>query len=129
MQNLQGRLNVSESDLFSVFETDSFYHNTDLIFCNPPYISTSKVEKMNPEIASFEPSLAFDGGSFGFKIIQRLVNDSVKFLKKDGWLLFEVGVGQGEFVTKMVEKTNLYHSINSEKDQFGNIRVIIAQAD
>lgn len=127
--NLEGRVDVSESDLFSVFESDSFYHTTDLIVCNPPYISTSKVEKMNPEIASFEPSLAFDGGSFGFKIIQRLIHDSPRFLKKDGWLLFEVGAGQGEFVTKMLEKTNLYHSINSEKDQFGNIRVIIAQAN
>lgn len=129
LQNLEERVIVLESDLFSAFESDSFYHAIDLIVCNPPYISTSKVEKMNPEIASFEPSLAFDGGTFGFKIIQRLINDAVRFLKKDGWLIFEVGVGQGEFVMKLMEKTNRYHSIYSEKDQSGNIRAIVAKAN
>jgi len=64
---------------------------TDLIICNPPYILSSNVQKMDSEIASNEPALAFDGGMLGIKIIQKLISDAPKFLTNEGWLIFEVG--------------------------------------
>lgn len=61
---------VVQSDLFSQFESDEFWGKIDLIVCNPPYISSSKVLKMNSKIADNELSMAFDGGMIGLKIIQ-----------------------------------------------------------
>ncbi len=71
--NQDESVKVIQSDLFSEFESDMFYEKIDLIVCNPPYISSSKVVKMNPEISSNEPVLAFDGGMLGVKIIQKLI--------------------------------------------------------
>lgn len=95
--------------------------------CNPPYISSAKVVKMNPEISSNEPILAFDGGMLGVKIIQKLIVDSPRFLAPQGWLAFEVGAGQGDFVIKMLQKTLVFQNINSVSDNYGNIRVVFAQ--
>lgn len=124
--NLNKRVQVTQSDLFASFESDEFWGQVDLIVCNPPYISTSKVLKMNSEIAENEPSMAFDGGMIGLKIIQSLIKESPKFLKETGWVVFEVGLGQGPFVIQLCEKSNQYHTIKSVTDNSGNIRVIAA---
>ncbi len=125
--NLNQRVHAKQGDLFSAFETSEFFENSDLIICNPPYISSAKVTKLNSEIIGHEPSLAFDGGMFGTKIIQRLLIEALKYLTRDGWLLFEVGVGQGEFIMRLIEESNNYTQINSVSDMQGNIRVIIAK--
>ena len=56
---LNRRVKVSQSDLFSYFESTEYWGKIDLIVCNPPYISTSKVSKMTSEIAINEPAMAF----------------------------------------------------------------------
>jgi release factor glutamine methyltransferase len=125
--NLNNKMDVKQGDLFSAFESADYYKKTDLIVCNPPYISSSKVTKMNAEISNNEPVLAFDGGMLGTKIIQRLIREAPKFLVKDGWLIFEVGVGQGAFIIQLLEKTLLYSKIESVTDNSGNIRTILAR--
>jgi release factor glutamine methyltransferase len=125
--NQNKRVKVVQGDLFAEFEVDKFYGKIDLIICNPPYISSAKVVKMNPEISSNEPVLAFDGGMLGVKIIQKLIAESPRFLAPQGWLVFEVGVGQGEFVIKLLQKTLIFHKIDAVTDNSGNIRVVFAQ--
>ncbi|MEO6133647.1 MAG: peptide chain release factor N(5)-glutamine methyltransferase [Ginsengibacter sp.] len=125
--NLNKRVMAFQGDMFSAFENEEHYLNTDLIVCNPPYISSSKVTKMNAEIASHEPALAFDGGMFGTKIIQSLLLEAPRFLKEGGSLLFEVGVGQGEFILRLCNDSTKYSNVKSMSDHEGNIRVILAQ--
>lgn len=125
--NLNQRVHVKQGDLLSVFETNEFYEKIDLIICNPPYILSSKVQKMDTEIASNEPVLAFDGGMLGIKIIQKLISEAPKFLTHEGWLIFEVGVGQGNFIAQLCERAQLYQLIESVPDDSGNIRVILTR--
>jgi release factor glutamine methyltransferase len=125
--NLDHRVKAEPGDLFSAFENDAYYENIDLVVCNPPYISSAKVTKMNAEISNHEPALAFDGGMFGTKIIQKLIIEAPKFLTHAGWLLFEVGLGQGEFMMRLCEDTNRYSQIESVRDEQNNIRVIAAR--
>lgn len=121
------RVNAKQSDLFSNFESDDFYGKIDVIVCNPPYISTSKVAKMKSEISANEPAMAFDGGMIGLKVIQKLIAESPKFLTKNGWVVFEIGVGQGSFIIQLCESNGLYDEIESYKDNLGNIRAIAAR--
>ncbi len=125
--NLNKQVVAEQGDLFAAIENDEHYENTDLIVCNPPYISSGKVKNMNPEIASKEPILAFDGGIFGTKVIQRIIQEAPKFLKQEGWLVFEVGVGQGEFIMQLCQRSNLYDKIETALDISGNIRTISAR--
>ena len=116
-----------QGDLFSAVDQHRFYEKIDLIICNPPYISTAKVTKMNTEISAHEPVLAFDGGMFGTKIIQRFLSEAPKFLAKGGSIMFEVGSGQGEFMMRLCEETDRFIDIEPVKDNIGNIRVIHAK--
>lgn len=124
--NLNQRVKVIQSDLFTQFESNEFWGKIDLIVCNPPYISSSKVIKMNSEIAVNEPSMAFDGGMIGLKIIQKLIHEAPKFLKEAGWVVFEVGLGQGPFVIQLCERSGLFREIKPVSDNSRNIRVIAA---
>lgn len=126
---LNNQVTVLQSDLFSNFESSDYWGQIDLIICNPPYISTSKVSRMASEITDNEPAMAFDGGMVGLKIIQRLIQESPRFLSENGWLIFEVGLGQGPFVIQLCEKSNYYNQIRSYTDNSENIRVIaVSQA-
>ena len=125
--NLNDRVKVHRSDLFSVFESDEYYGKIDLIICNPPYISSAKVPKMALEITDNEPALAFDGGMLGTKIILKLIGEAPRFLIKGGWVVFEIGVGQGPFIMQLCERSEFFDKVESVTDNSGNIRVILAR--
>ena len=114
-------------DLLEPFESIDLYEKIHLLTCNPPYISTSKVSGMHDEISKFEPGMAFDGGAFGINLIRRLIVDAEKFLCTGGFLVFEVGLGQGDIIKKQVEKSAIYTNIKTVNDDSGNPRVVVAQ--
>jgi len=57
---LTERVSAIQSDRFLNFKSAIFYGNIDLIVCNPPYISASKVAKKDTEISVNEPAMSFD---------------------------------------------------------------------
>jgi release factor glutamine methyltransferase len=124
---LQNRVTLFEGDLFSPFDSKEFYESVDLITCNPPYISTGKVGEMDEEIAEHEPPLAFDGGSFGIKILHRVIKEAPKYMTKSGWLAFEVGLGQGNTLVKRMGKKYSYSQVVPVSDENGEVRVILAR--
>ncbi|MDO9254575.1 MAG: HemK/PrmC family methyltransferase [Bacteroidales bacterium] len=121
------RIKATQGDLFSAFETDDYFGKTDLIICNPPYISSAKVPKMISEISENEPVLAFDGGMLGTKIILRLIGEAPKFLTSGGWVVFEIGLGQGPFIKQLCERSEFYDMVETVLDDSGNVRVIQAR--
>ncbi len=72
----------------SLFENvrDSGY---DLIVSNPPYIRTELLKSLSPDITEFEPRIALDGGRDGNEIILRLIEESHRYLRDKGLLVFE----------------------------------------
>lgn len=124
---VQERVELRAGDLLNPFDEDSFMGTVDLLTCNPPYISSAKVENMHDEISNYEPRLAFDGGPFGIKILQRLIKDAPRFLKPGGWLAFEVGLGQGPAWVQRLTKTGKFTDIRSIEDSAGEVRAIVGQ--
>jgi release factor glutamine methyltransferase len=114
-------------DLAEPFDTPEFIGHVDVVTCNPPYISSAKVEAMHPEISGHEPRLAFDGGPFGIKILQRLLKDAPRLLKPGGWLLFEVGLGQGEPMRKRLQGLADFSAVEAVCDANGDIRALAAR--
>lgn len=121
------RVEIRQGDLLAPFDEPAFHDAVDVLICNPPYISSAKVPTMAPEIAQFEPTLAFDGGPFGVRIIQRLLHEAPTFLRAGGWLAFEVGLGQGPAVTKRMQATQRFGEIRALEDDHGNIRAIVGR--
>lgn len=108
-------------------DAKAFLGRTDMLLCNPPYISTGKLDSMPAEIIQHEPSLAFDGGPFGIRILQRLMKDAPRFLRSGGWLGLEVGLGQGPAVQQWLARTGQFGAPLTVLDDHGQVRSLLVQ--
>jgi HemK-like putative methylase len=114
--SLTDRIVVRQGDLFEAFGNDDLAGVVDMVVCNPPYISSSRLDGKSAHLLAQEPRAAFDGGPYGISILQRLIRDSPGFLKPGGWLLCEFGEGQERQVTALLTRTKAY-----EEPSFGFI--------
>lgn len=124
---LTSRVSLHQGDLLGAFDAPVFAGRVDLIACNPPYISAARRAALASEIAAHEPSLAFDGGALGVRILQRLVRDAPAFLRAGGWLVFEIGAGQGRAVADRLRADGRYDEITPVSDATGEVRVLRAR--
>ncbi len=123
---LEARVTAVAGDLLAPFDTDEFRGRVDLVVCNPPYISSAKVDQMAPEIRGHEPRLAFDGGPFGIRILARLIDAAPALLREGGVLAFEVGLGQGPGLRRRLERHGRYAGIREVADAQGSVRALVA---
>lgn len=124
---VQDRVTIRQGDLFGALAEDGLAGAADMIVCNPPYISTARLEGESAHLLEAEPREAFDGGPYGISIHQRLIRDAVDFLKPDGWLLFEFGQGQDRQVTALITRTKAYEPVTFAADEDGMPRVALAR--
>lgn len=111
-----------QSDLFANIG-DCLY---DLIVCNPPYIESSQINNLQPEL-KYEPRIALDGGDDGLYFYRPLINKAAKFLNKEGFLLLEIGFGQRECVKEIFKSSGQLKLIEFIKDYNGTYRVAVSQ--
>jgi release factor glutamine methyltransferase len=114
------RVTLFEGSLFEPFPDQRF----DLIVSNPPYIPTGDLENLQPEVRDFEPRSALDGGADGLDFYRLIIPAAPDHLSLDGWLLFEVGIGQAEAVQALFEKTGRFGGLFTAKDPNGVDRVV-----
>lgn len=126
--NLQKRVSLFCGDLFSPFSGTEYWGDIDIIVCNPPYIPTESLGKLDSEIIDFEPRLALDAGAYGLGFYRQLIAESHSILKPGGILVFEIGAGQERLVTRLLERSQAYKDINYFKDDAQKVRVISASA-
>ncbi|GAU85323.1 HemK/PrmC family methyltransferase [Bosea sp. BIWAKO-01] len=123
----QHRVTIRQGDLFSALASDGLEGAVDLIVCNPPYISTSRLEGESAHLLEAEPREAFDGGPYGISIHQRVIRDAVAFLKPGGWLLFEFGEGQDRQAAALIARTKAYESMTFAANEAGTPRVALVR--
>lgn len=73
----------------------------DLILCNPPYIPTSAIGGLMPEVGRHEPVVALDGGPDGLTAYRQIVAALGDGLRSDGVAVLELGVGQDASVAAL----------------------------
>jgi release factor glutamine methyltransferase len=120
---LNERITLLCGDLFSPFEGRGYEGNIDLIACNPPYIPTSFLKKLAPEVINYQPRVALDAGPYGIDFFQRLVGESAGMLKPGGALVFEIGDGQEKLVARILSRNDGYEDIRYFQDEDGITRV------
>jgi release factor glutamine methyltransferase len=98
----------------------------DLIACNPPYIPSGEISKLQPEVRDWEPRQALDGGKDGFDYIRKLLKESPKYLKPGGRLVMEFGFGQAAEIEKLAAAN--FEKIEIIKDYAGIPRVVSTRA-
>jgi release factor glutamine methyltransferase len=94
---------------------------------NPPYIPTSVVATLQPEVVNHEPHLALDGGAEGLDCIQDLIDTSPAYLRPGGLWLIEMMAGQAETVSELLQNQGSYCNIQIHADLAGVNRFALAQ--
>ncbi len=74
------------------------------IVSNPPYIPTSQIPFLPEEVRQYEPLISLDGGEDGLEVIRKIVFQSATLLPSGGFLLLEVGKGQGHKVKRLMKR-------------------------
>ena len=108
-----------ESDLFSGIPEEKF----DIIVSNPPYIASSVIPTLMEEVRLHEPLGALDGKEDGLFFYRKIVEQSRKYLAKEGMLFFEIGHDQGQAVSDMLKMAG-YQDVTVVKDFAGLDRVV-----
>lgn len=93
---------------------------------NPPYIPTSTVLTLQPEVVNHEPHLALDGGADGLNCIRHLIDISTSYLRPGGVWLVEMMAGQADTVREMLQNQGSYCDIEIHPDLAGIERFAVA---
>lgn len=90
-------MNRVEPMLFDVLSEEENFNGKqfDAILSNPPYIRPEVIEELSDEV-NHEPYAALYGGDDGLIFYRKIIKDYSRYLKNDGFFLFEIGYDQGE---------------------------------
>ena len=101
----------------------------DMILSNPPYIPTADIATLMPEVRSYEPHLALDGGTDGLNIYRRLMADAPALLKEGGAIAVEVGIDEAAAVAALAMAHPRIVRTEILKDLAGIERVVVGYTE
>jgi len=116
------KIDFRQGNLFEPLD-DTF----DIIVCNPPYIAAEEYEKLPLGVKEYEPREALLAGKSGLEFYEKLIYQAADFLKKNGWLLLEIGAKQEKGVRGIMEAACFYENIEMRRDYAGLPRVMKAR--
>jgi len=79
----------------------------DMIVSNPPYIESDEINCLDEEVKTYDPIVALDGGKDGLDCYREIADKAPKWLKKNGYILLEVGYNQAEQVKDIFKDSTL----------------------
>ncbi len=100
---LSDRVEIRQGD-WDAAHDDAF----DAVVSNPPYIGSDKIDALAPEVARYEPRLALDGGPDGLHAYRAIAAELPRLLQPGGVFALEIGKGQAEAVTTLVQRAGLF---------------------
>ncbi len=120
------RISWLEGDLFDALEKNSKAHPSgfDIIVSNPPYIPTSVIETLEPEVRDGEPFRALDGGEDGLSFYRRIAAGIHRYLEKNGIIILEIGYDQAASVSSIFARAG-FENIRLHRDYGQNDRVLV----
>ncbi len=110
-----------ESDLFE--HVDESYN---IIYSNPPYITTSAMEELDQSVRDYEPYLALHGGEDGLDFYRAIIEQGRNYLNPKGHLMFEIGYDQKDQVKELL-LNHQYTDIEIIYDYQDHPRVVLAR--
>lgn len=94
----------------------------DVIVSNPPYVTSSEMEELEPELM-YEPSVALTDGGDGLSIISKIIEVYKNHLTAGGFMIIEHGYRQSKSVCGIAIEHGMSYSVIS--DYGGNTRGVV----
>lgn len=96
----------------------------DLIVGNPPYIPTTEIAGLMPDVRLYEPHQALDGGSEGLDDIKAILARASRLLVPGGTVLLEIGGARQVDILRSTPADGL-ELVRVEKDLSGKERIVV----
>jgi release factor glutamine methyltransferase len=96
----------------------------DLFVSNPPYVVSSIIDELEPEVSDHDPRVALDGGPDGLEFFRQLLPVAFAALGDGGWIALEHGDDQGQSVPALLREAG-FNSVRDEPDLAGRARVAV----
>ena len=96
----------------------------DMLISNPPYISYDEMKTIMVDVKDFEPELALTDFNDGLQFYTRLSDIGPLLIKKEGWMLLEVGTNDHPKKVMRLFKSKGFKDIDLLKDYNNNKRVL-----
>jgi len=97
----------------------------DLLISNPPYIPTDLLVWLPGEVRNFDPLIALDGGSDGFRVVERILDKAERFLAPKGLAAIEIDPLLEEPLERYAETSPL--QFKKGVDSYGNLRFLFVR--
>ena len=99
----------------NLFAKDKF----KIIVCNPPYIKSKDINKLDVEVKNYDPLISLDGGNDGCVSYRAILGNLSSLLDNDGTCFLEIGYNSLGNIKKIINKFN-FNVIKVHKD-YNNI--------
>ncbi len=121
------KINKIKKSRYRVIESDILEKSRkkyDFILANPPYIATTRKNKIQKEVLKYEPKKALFGGKDGLNLIKKFLNQAQNHLNIRGQIWMEFDSFQKPLIQELLKKSG-YKEWEFYKDQYGKWRCAI----
>ncbi len=116
------RVSLVRADLCAALQPGS----CDALVSNPPYLTVSEYQGLDPSVRKWEPALALKSGVDGLEATARLLSDGQAVLRPGGWLALEVDCTRARVAARLAVERG-WESVSIHMDLFGRERYLLAQ--
>ncbi len=123
---LQKNVKIVKSNLFCGLKNLGPF---DIIVCNPPYVPTKDIQKLDVSVKKYDPILALDGKEDGLYFYKKIAQKARDFLTKNGVFLLEFGIKQAKNVKKILEKNGFFVKIFNDYSNIQRVALATIQGE
>jgi len=115
--SLEADVRFAQGDLLSNLDKSEKF---DVVMSNPPYIPHTDRESMRDVVVDHEPHQALFADENGLILYRKMCEQLPSYMNRPGLIGFEVGAGQGEFVSGFLKEAfpkddvEIVHDINGK---------------
>lgn len=98
---LESRVELCHGDLFDPLPRE-LAGGVDVVVANPPYVDPSERRVLPRDVVDHEPEAALFAPEEGTAVITRIASEAGAWLRRDGWLVLEIGETQAASVRSIL---------------------------
>jgi release factor glutamine methyltransferase len=122
---LRSRVEVHRGDLLDAFVA-SPHGAPDVIVANPPYLPSSDLAALDPEVAQHDPHDALAGGPDGHEVVDALLDAAAQVLAPGGAVVLEIDVRRADEAVEVARRCGLV-DVGVRRDLTDAPRFVVAR--
>ena len=121
--NLMNYVTLHEGNMFQALR-GSLINNFDVIVSNPPYIKSSDIPSLPPDVRNYEPIACLAGGREGLNFYRTFLDNAAPLLSPEGAICLEIDPSLKDPLFDLIRRKRVFSQPEVTKDLAGRDRVL-----